>query len=249
MASKYQQTYDKRVKITASFKGEVVQNPTHYICGIILSRTKQQVQLAGSYFFERIRKMGNCIYKRMTEDVTKPVTVTAMIDVGRALQQYDFVKRVTPVAPYTTILATNSESDYFPCEDRLYAIPFIVPLTPNVGAARAEMRIYYNMKIEKECVFTRPLGDYQRILNGSLQSQYPPIGTTLAPQWRPLPIECDSKQGRQVDEIDILQNDRLDDLEGDNNVQMLDIADNEAAILSVDQHIHDHEDLEGKQAH
>lgn len=230
MASRYQQTYVKRVKITASFKGENSNNPTHYICGIILSRTRQQVQLVGSYFFERIRKMGNCIYKRMTEDVTKPVTVTAMIDVGRALQQYDFVKRVTPCAPYTTILATSSEDKYVPCENRLYAIPFIVPLVANASASTSDMSIYYTMKIEKECVFSRPLGDYQRVLTGSLQSQYPPVGTTLAPSWRPFPIECESKNT-----LDAKQDERLEVLEGNDDQQDDSIQTIENQIQSLDQ--------------
>lgn len=257
-ASKYQQGYTKYASVTCHFSSmdnrvfsenpqvtTSTLNPTSYIVGIIISRVPYFTpQIQPEFDWATVKKLGNCVYKTYTAGVTRSCTVTAKIDIGKCLQQYDFVTRCFEVMPIDNILndPNNTIMRVVPDETRLYAIPFVVPLVKS-AAEGAAYTINYHTTIRKLIRFSRPISDFATIrtyvptILG--QKLYPPVGTKLGTAYRPMTLTVETGN-TGLSPIDIVQNDRLDDLEGNDNVQDQDIADNEAAILSVDQSLNTH---------
>ena len=255
-SSLYQQCYVKRCHVTVSFTSmdnrvfsadpQVVTstlNPTSYIVGVAIFRAPVFNFVNPTFKWETLRKMGNVVYKKYTAGVTRPCVVTAKIDLAKCLQNYDLSQRCHQVMPYASVLAdpTNNYPVLQPKETRCVAYPFVVPLVKS-AAEGAAYTINYKTSVSKLVVFSRPQSEFLAVRSAIPQiggvAPYPPIGTLLNPGYRPIPV--DPPQGLTVNPIDIAQNDRLDDLEGNDNVQDLSIADNEAAILSVDQSLNTH---------
>ncbi len=258
-SSLYQQAYVKHCNVTVDFSSmdnrvfsidpqvtTSTLNPTVYIVGIAVFRAPIFNTINPSYKWETLRKMGNVVYKKYTAGVTRSLSVTAKINLSKCLQQYDFALRCHQVMPLASVLNAPVET-YAKCkpqENRCWCYPFVVPLVKS-AAEGAAYTINYKTKISKLVCYSRPQSELAVIRaavpNTSNTQLYPPIGTLFDTGYRPIPVDPGGDESLPpLNPIDIAQNDRLDDLEGNDNVQDLSIADNEAAILSVDQSLNTH---------
>lgn len=250
-SSLYQQVYVKNCNITVQFSSmdnrvfsadpqvtTSTLNPTTYIVGIAIFRAPLFKFVNPTFKWETLRKMGNCVYKKYTAGVTRALTVTAKIDLSKALQQYDFALRCHQVMPINS--AVNDVATNFPVlqpeETRCVAYPFVVPLVKS-AAEGAAYTINYKTSVSKLCVFSRPQSELLVIRNaaplvGGTQL-YPPVGTLLNAQYRPIPVDP-SGDGIQ-NPYDVIQDERLEVLEANDDEQDENIQTNAQTIQSVDQ--------------
>lgn len=252
-SSKYSQVYVKNITMTCEFSTQdnrtfsddpnslqVQINPTTYICGIMISREPLPVELVPIFKWSTVQKLGNVVYKKYTAGVTRALKVTAKVDVGKCLQQYDMNQRVHVVMPLNCVYNQPSTTipTLQPQDNRLYLIPFVVPMTKSAVEGSA-YTIEYKTTIHKRVVFTRPLSDLAQLNgfnptnNGSFYP-YPPQGTNLLSVYRPMSIDGDFTPPLNED---VKQNERLDVLEMNDDEQDSKIQDNENAIQSVDQQV------------
>lgn len=247
-ASYYQQGYVKYASVTAHFSTQdnrvfsenpqittSTLNPTSYIVGLMISRVPYPITpLQPNFSWHEVRQLGNCVWKRYTAGASKSVSVTAKVNVGRCLQQYALEERCFEVMPSTNILSDPNTTyrRVTPNENRLWILPFMVPLTKSVTEGAAYI-VNYDVQIRKLVRFSRPVADFNTIRQNVPtvlgQSLYPPIGTRLAETYRPMTILPELPN----DTKDAEQDDRLDDLEDKDYVQDILINQNASNVSAA----------------
>lgn len=265
-SSKYQRCRVRKVEVSCDFFIEqdfvvgdekvqaLVSNADFYLVGMFLTESDPTTPpLTPSPFnWEKLKRVGNCVYRRYQKNVSGSLRVKAMVSIPGALQYHttqDVSVRVYPTANIVGNTARKVAS--YPVIGNLYCVVFVVPQTRTLGP-NTPVQVNYRLSTKKHVTYTRPISDIYQTYS---LLQYPPYSTALPVGFEP--------RG-DIDPFNEAQNIRLTDLE--NRMDDDDMEDENAIIALEDnieeldteldnvadqaaQDLQDHADMKANQAH